>query len=200
MITWTKKTVCVFFCGLLVSVSVFAMNIKGNIFVNGGFSLGTLNPSLGVIDNTLFMGGRIQADYAINQYLSVGLETGFNSAQIGDSDFSIGVVPILARIAWHPFSLEKLDPYLVGKAGYGVGFWTNEGNDYNWSDPCGGFVWGVNLGTRFFFTKNIGCFVEAGYECQCFEWDHPGMEIGKWEDSANGRTYITIGIALKFGN
>jgi hypothetical protein len=201
MVTMMKKTVCVLAYSLLFSAAVFAGDlVEGSFMVNGGFSAGALNPSMDGLDNSLLMGGRFQVDYAVKCFLTIGLETGFSNAQIGNSDFSMGMVPIMARIAWHPFSLKNIDPYLVGKAGYGFGFWTAEGNDYNWNDPHGGFVWGVNLGTRFFFTRNIGMFIEAGYECQSFEWDHPGMEIGKWDDSANGRTFGTIGLTLRFGN
>jgi hypothetical protein len=30
-------------------------------------------------------------------------------------------------------------------------------------------------------------------------WEHPGMELEKWEDSASARTFAIIVIALKFG-
>jgi len=43
----------------------------------------------------------------------------------------------------------------------------------------------------------VGIFLEAGYECQSFNWEHPGMETPKWEDSANGRTYATLGLSVK---
>jgi hypothetical protein len=200
MVTMIKKTVCLLVCSVLFSAAAFAGDlIEGSFTVNGGFSVGTLNPGMNDVDNTLLVGGRIQVDYAAKCFLAIGLETGFSNAQIGNSDFSMGMVPIMARIAWHPFTLKNIDPYLVGKAGYVFGFWTKDGTDYDWKNPHGGFVWGINLGTRFFFTQNIGIFIEAGYECQSFEWDHPGMETGKWDDSANGRTYGTIGFALRFG-
>ncbi len=200
MITWKKKTVCVLFFGLLLSVSAFSMDIEGSFMLNGGFNIGALLPHfVDRIDDTINMGGRLQADYAIKRYLSIGLESGFSTAQVGDTDFSIGTVPILARVAWHPFTLEKFDPYLVGKAGYGIGFWTNEGNDYNWTDICGGFVWGISAGTRFFFTEKVGIFIEAGYECLDLGWDHPGMELEKWEESVSARTFAIIGLAFKLG-
>jgi len=199
IVTWKKKTVCAIFCGLLFSVSAFATDIEGSIMVNGGFGIGALLPNLNNVGNSLLMGGRLQADYAVKRYISIGIESGFSTANVGNTDFSVGVIPIMARVAWHPFALGKLDPYIVGKAGYGIGFWTKEGNDYNWKDLCGGFVWGANLGIRFFFTESIGIFIEAGYECQCFDWDHPGMEVGKWDDAADGRTFAIIGLTLKFG-
>jgi len=198
MLTRKKKTVCALFC-VLLPVSVFAMDITGSFMVNGGFNAGTLFANLNGVGNSLLMGGRLQFDYGISCPFSIGLETGFSTAKVGRTDYSVGVMPIMARIAWHPFTLGKWDPYLVGKAGYGIGFWMNEGNDFNWKDICGGFVWGANLGTRFFFTKSIGIFIEAGYECQCFDWDHPGMMVGKWDDTADGRTFAIVGLSLKFG-
>ena len=143
-----------------------------------------LQPNLTGINDTLFIGGRLHSDYAMSNWLCIGIETGFSTAKVGDTHFSVGVVPILARIAWHPFKFKSVKPYLVGKAGYGIGFWTKEGNGNNWTDPCGGFVWGIDLGVRYFITETIGVFIEAGYECQCFNWEHPGIELGKWEDTA----------------
>jgi hypothetical protein len=133
------------------------------------------------------------------RWLSLGIESGFSTAAIGNTDYSVGVVPILARVSWHPFSFQNFDPYLVGKAGYGVGFWTKEGNDYNWKDLSAGFVWGIDLGIRYYFTQTVGVFIEAGYECQDFDWDHPGMEVGKWEAASYGRSYVTLGFSIKLG-
>ncbi len=193
-----------FFCCLLFSVPAFAAevhqgasDIEGKFLVNGGFSIGQLKPSLDGIKDTTFMGGRLQVDYGANQYLTIGLETGYGSAQIGNTGFSMGAVPILARLAWHPVAFNRIDPYIVGKLGYAIGFWTDEGDDYNWSNPHGGSVWGVDVGARFFITQTVGLFIETGYECLHLEWDHPGMEIGKWDDTANGRTYAIVGLTIK---
>jgi hypothetical protein len=194
-----KKTACVLLCGLLFSVSAFSDNMKGSFILDGGFTLGQLKPNLSGIGNTLLMGGRLHADYFASPWLSIGIESGFSGAPICDTGFAVGVVPILARLAWHPFALQNFDPYLAGKAGYGVGFWTKEGYNYNWTDPCGGFVWGIDIGLRYFFTQIVGVFIEAGYECQCFGWEHPGMESPKWEDAANGRSYATVGLTVKLG-
>ena len=199
MVTKIKRTICVLVCGLLFSVSAFSSDIKGSFVIGTGFSLGLLQPTLDGIGDTLLMGGRLHADYAVSQWLSIGLETGYSTAKICDSDFAVGVVPILSRVAWHPFSLQNFDPYIAGKAGYGVGFWAQEGDDYNWTDPCGGFVWAIDLGVRYFFTKTFGIFLEAGWECQSFGWEHPGMKTPKWEDSANGRTYAILGLSIKLG-
>ncbi len=200
--TWMKKTLCGFFLGLLVSLSAFSMDIEGSLMMNAGANIGALLPHFtgdDKIDNTLYFGGRLQADYLLTQYLSIGLESGFSTAQIGNTDYSIGTIPVLARLAWHPFSFEKFDPYLIGKAGYGFGFWTNEGDNYPWTDISGGFVWGVSLGTRFFFTEKIGIFIEAGYECLDIGWEHPGMKLEKWEESVSARTFGIIGITFKTG-
>ena len=202
MVTRIKKTAGVLFFALMFSASAFAMDIEGNFMVNGGLSIGALLPHFknADFDNTVHPGGRLQLDYGVKRFLTIGLESGFSTAQVGSTDFAIGALPVLARIAWHPFALEKFDPYLVGKAGYGFGFWTQEGDDYNWKDIDGGFVWGASLGTRFFFTQNVGLFIEAGYECFDIGWEHPGMELEKWEEAASARTFAIMGIAFKFGN
>jgi hypothetical protein len=203
MITKIKKTACVLVCGLIFSVSAysndFSNNLRDGFILGTGFTLGQLQPNLSGIGDTLLMGGRLHADYAVLPWLSMGIESGFSAAPIGNTDLSIGVVPILARIAWHPFALQNFDPYIVGKAGYGVGFWMKDGDDYAWKDPCGGFVWAINLGARYFFTQTIGIFIEAGYECQGFDWEHPSMEVPKWEEAANGRSFATLGLTIKFG-
>jgi hypothetical protein len=199
MITNIKRTACVLACGLLLSVSAFSYDLKGSFIFDAGFSLGRLQPELSGIDDTWLMGGRLHADYFLSQKWSIGLESGYSAAPVGDTDFSVGVVPIIARVAWHPFALQRLDPYLVGKAGYGIGFWTKEGDDYDWTDPGAGFVWGIDLGVRFFLTRAIGVFIEAGYECQGFDWEHPGMEVPKWEEAANGRSYAALGLTVKIG-
>ena len=197
MVTKMKRIVCILACIFLFSVSAYSSDMKGSFIFGTGFNLGVFQSTLDGIGDTLLMGGRLHADYAISQWLSIGLETGYSTAKINYSDFAVGIVPILARLAWHPFSLQNLDPYIVGKAGYGVGFWVQEGDGYNWTDPCGGFVWGIDVGLRYFFTQFVGIFLEAGYECQSFGWEHPGMETPKWEDSANGRTYATLGLSIK---
>jgi hypothetical protein len=199
MVTKIKKTACVLVCGLLLTVSAFSDDLKGSFILDAGFTLGRLKPNMPGIDNTLLMGGRLHADYFVLKGLSIGIESGFSNAAIGNTDFSVGVVPIMARIAWHPFSLRNLDPYIVGKAGYGVGFWTEKGDDYDWTDLYGAFVWGIDIGLRYFFTQVIGVFIEAGYECQHFDWEHPGMEVPKWEGAANGRSYVTLGLTIKLG-
>ncbi|MDR2897196.1 MAG: hypothetical protein LBU99_00155, partial [Spirochaetaceae bacterium] len=141
----TKKTVALLLGTLLSLISAFAMDMEGSFMLNGGANIGILQPHFTGstnMDTTVHIGGRLQADYMLSQYLSIGLESGFSTAKTGDTDFSIGTVPILARFAWHPFSLQKWDPYLVGKAGYGFSFWTAEGDDYDWTDIHGGFMWG----------------------------------------------------------
>jgi hypothetical protein len=200
--TWMKKTACAFSIALLLSVSAFAMDIEGSFMLNAGANLGALMPHFTdehEMDDTFHIGGRIQADYMINQHFGIGAESGFSGAELDDSDYTIGTVPILARFAWHPFSLAKLDPYLVAKIGYGFGFWINEGNNSDWTDIGGGFMWGINLGARYFFTENVGIFIEDGYECLDIHWDHPGMELEKWEESTSARTFGTIGITVKTG-
>lgn len=200
MILTTKKCIGLILLAFILPVSAFAMDLEGSLMLNGGANIGTLLPHFtddAKMDNSLHIGGRLQADYMITSYLSIGLESGFSTAKIGDTDYTLGTIPVLARIAWHPFSLKKFDPYLALKAGYGFGFWISEGNEYDWKDIHGGFVWGVNLGTRFFFTENIGVFAEAGYECLDISWNHPGMELEKWEESVSARTFALIGVTFK---
>jgi opacity protein-like surface antigen len=194
-----KKTVCALVCALLYSAAAFAADIQGSFLVNGGFNAGALLPHfVKKVDNSFLIGGRLQADYMLKRFLSLGLEAGYNASQVGTTDFSVGTIPILARVAWHPFAINNIDPYIAGKAGYGFCMWTAEGKDYNWKNTHGGFAWGASLGTRFFFSRYAGMFIEAGYECLDVGWDHPGMTLEKWEDSASARTFAIIGAAFKF--
>jgi maltoporin len=200
--TWMKKAACALSIALLLSTSVFAMELEGTIMLNAGTNFGALIPHFtngADMDNSFHIGGRLQADYMLTQYASIGLESGFSTAEIGDTDYSIGTIPLLIRIAWHPFPFTKFDPYLVAKAGYGFAFFTNEGDDYDWNEECGGFMWGVNIGARYFFTPKVGFFLEAGYECLDVAWDHPNMNLKKWQESASAQSFGVIGLTIKAG-
>jgi hypothetical protein len=106
-----KKTVYVFAYALLFSAAAFATDIQGSFFVNGGFSAGAFQPHfINKMDNTFLMGGRIQADYALKRYLSLGLEAGYNTAQVENTDFSIGAIPILARNRMASFCVKQHRP------------------------------------------------------------------------------------------
>jgi hypothetical protein len=100
------------------------------------------------------LGITLSADYALPIPLTVGLETGFGTAF--DDDFDGIVIPILARVAWHPnFEVPNLDTYITLKLGYSVA--TGDGLD-------GGFSGGGNVGARYFFSPKIAVFGELGYD------------------------------------
>ncbi|GHV88340.1 hypothetical protein AGMMS50267_07030 [Spirochaetia bacterium] len=134
-------------------------------------------------------------------------------------DVGLGVLPVLLRIAYHPdFGIANLDIYAAGKIGYGIGFFLGgdaekfqaEFNDASGADggyaaqAPSGLAWGVNLGAAYYFTKNIGVFLEGGYQYQSLTFtfnEYSGYRNGsKWENTyaAYGTEYGKIGLAFKF--
>jgi hypothetical protein len=197
------KKQCALVSVFLLSVSAFCNDAKGDFTVSGGLSVGALLPHFVDVDfgKTANIGGRIQADYAIKRFMSIGLESGFASAKVGDTDFSVGAVPVFARIVWHPLHFNNVNilPYIVGKAGLSFGMFTQKSDEYNWKNIDGGFAWGMSFGTRFFFNENVGLFIEGGYECLDMAWEHPGMALEKWEETVSARTFGVVGVSVKFG-
>jgi hypothetical protein len=123
------------------------------------------------------------------------------------------------RVSYHPdFGIANLDIYAAGKIGYGIGLFTGadaekfqaDFNDATGADggyaaqTPGGLVWGVNLGAAYYFTRNIGVFLEGGFQYQSLTYtlnEYSGYRSGsKWDNTyaARAMEYGKIGLALKF--
>jgi hypothetical protein len=198
---------------------------SGDILINGGFGIGmygftfkvdVLGQSV-VYENPLLLGGYVSVDYAlpINFPLTVGLEIGFSGASIEGVPHpyidapggGLGFIPILARAAWHPdFGVENLDPFFMFKMGYGFGWLSGDFADRVKPEGPSGFGIGIMIGARYFFTSNIGAFVEAGYErfFASFDYDTGTIPVGgsttthlfgSWDSPV--QRFVTLGITYK---
>ncbi|MCL2231407.1 MAG: hypothetical protein FWC01_09965 [Treponema sp.] len=84
------------------------------------------------------------------------------------------------RVAWHfDFGINNLDTYLGAALGWCLYTYeeTFTGNTASRTTDRSFFYYGGFVGARFFFTNNIGVWLEAGY---------------------SALTYASLGLALKF--
>jgi opacity protein-like surface antigen len=224
-----------FFAGLTAGVSA-------QITISGGAALSRATLNMGddaTQSDTIGYGGNVYLDYLlpISIPLSLGLEVGFDNGTTsavgieGDKyEDKITAIPLLARVAYHFDLMPKLDLYVVGKVGYSFGKW--KGDSYDWlvedvpglnkgyeaTDPSG-FSWGVDLGAAFYFTPNIGLFIEGGFDRYALtskasgeyyddglpSSDDPDSSPGfsgwyseEWEIELPFTRFLTLGISLKF--
>jgi hypothetical protein len=197
---------------------------KGDILINGGFGIGMYGftfkvEGLGqsvVYANPVLLGGYVSVDYALplNFPLTIGLEVGFSGASIKSVSHrylsapggGLGFIPILVRAAWHPdFGVENLDPFLMFKMGYGFGWLNGDFADMLNTEGPSGFGIGIMVGARYFFTGNIGAFVEAGYERFFASFDYDSGTLtwgsanwvlsGEWDSPV--QRFVTFGITYK---
>lgn len=173
-------------------VHSFPSNInKGDFLLSPMFILGGYGISIGGFsgEGGLAFGAIFAADYAlpIPFALTVGGELGIVGSSA--SDFDGLAIPILARASWHPnFEVPNLDPYVTVKMGYSACTIEN----FN-----GGFSFGFNVGTRYFFNPMIGVFGELGYNRYSMgSWDL-GYEFGKWEFYSY--SWLHAGVTFRFG-
>jgi hypothetical protein len=193
---------------LLLFVGLTA-GVSAQITISGGFALSQLDTSsddLQGLDGGVGYGGNVYLDYLlpISVPLSLGVEIGYDSAKMMDKyDDTFSAIPILARVAYHFDIAPKLDLYVVGKIGIAFGSWQGEQKDSveEFADietPLG-LAFGFDLGAAFYFTSNIGAFVEAGFD----RYNLSLKETSK-DDSSQKLTadvpfnrFLTLGISAK---
>jgi hypothetical protein len=79
-----------------------------------------------------------------------------------------------ARFGYHPdFGVKGLDTYVNAELGWfaveAKSSSTGGGASASYSVPAlGGFLYGANVGARYFFIKNVGVFAELGYSALTF--------------------------------
>jgi hypothetical protein len=180
---------------------------KGSLLVSPGFGFGTFYPGVASgtsawLVNSTLLSGTVAVDYAlpINFGLTVGGEIGLSGSKLKgawvDPNMSFLGIPLIARIAWHPnFEIRNLDLYLLMKLGWDIGFWAGDNTPPN--NP-NGFIYGFNVGGRYFFTPSIGAFLEGGYEYHFLRYK---QTIGSWTYTypSFGAKFITFGATFKVG-
>ncbi|MDR0638222.1 MAG: hypothetical protein LBG27_04850 [Spirochaetaceae bacterium] len=144
----------------------YAPGIEGSkFFINGGIGLGILpyKMSLPAISASV--------EYGLpNIPLSVGGcfgVTAYEEEISAYSSYKGTLVGLGAKVSWHFNFLENLDTYASLVLGYL--FYTQEVKttilnvSATAENDLSTFLYGFNLGARYFFTDTIGAYVELGY-------------------------------------
>jgi opacity protein-like surface antigen len=142
---------------------------ESKVFINAGVGMGFSVEDIPI---------SVSADFKlpIKLPITAGATAAFNSWKdiIGAGNSQIGVtytdIAIGARGHYHVNLLKNLDTYAGLTLGwvfqivdveYGS-YWNNHENKPSYSaKPY--FLYGFNIGARYFFTKNIGAYLELGY-------------------------------------
>jgi hypothetical protein len=118
-----------------------------------------------------------RAEYGASEFLGIGLYVGMYKDKITITDVTMPgnvygyehkYLNICLRPAFHvPLGMKKLDPYVGVPFGLNKVKATpfNSEGAYNMvQEPLKtGFCWAIHAGANFYFTDNIGAFVEGGY-------------------------------------
>lgn len=118
----------------------------------------------------------IMVDYGVASVLSLGLYMGFYGEDVTVTDntnpdnvygLENKFKQFALRATYHQPLEGKLDPYAVLTIGFNKcksKALDLPGNNVLLLDPyTGGFAWGIEAGANFYFTDNIGVYLEAGY-------------------------------------
>lgn len=115
-----------------------------------------------------------RAEYGVADFVGIGLWYGMYKETVTITDVTVAdnvygydhkFSQICLRPAFHvPLAMAKLDPYVAVPFGMLKVKATPFGT-YNYvQQPLEkGFAWGIHAGANFYFTPNIGAFVEGGY-------------------------------------
>jgi hypothetical protein len=175
----------------LAGIPVFGLDLteypaainKGSILFNIGAGYGTM---INKGTQTLVPPVIVSADFALpigGLPFSLGLMAGFsgefvkstnvqvtNSAETGSGEFNYYVFGGGGRFSYHfNWGVDKLDTYstitlgfLLNSTNYKVEASGQPGSASD-SDSEFLFLWGFNIGGRYFFTPHFGLFLDMGY-------------------------------------
>jgi hypothetical protein len=201
----TRKIAAAFILAALVAGAASAVDLtsfpspieKGSLLISPNIGLGSFYS--GWTRESLF-GGGVAVDYAlpINFALTAGGELGLYGSKLGGSsyDATIGIIPILGRLAWHPnLEVKGLDTYAMFKLGIGMGFWGGSDKPDGITNPFG-FSYSLDIGGRYFFTDTIGAFLEFGYEYYFLDYKYKIGSV-EWSQSARGNKFLALGVTFK---
>jgi outer membrane protein W len=150
----------------------------GNKLLNVGVGLGSTLSGSG-INSTLPPIG-LSFEYGFTEKISGGAYVGYSSASqdLGAGFKANYTYTILgARGSYHFATSDKLDPYFGLTLGYNVATATIEPTSpFLTVASASAVLYSLHLGSRYYFTDNIGAFAELGY----------------------GIAYLQLGVAVKF--
>jgi hypothetical protein len=117
----------------------------------------------------------IRAEFGVNEFLGIGVAFGMYKDQVTITDVTVPeniygykhkYTTFSVRPAFHiPLGMPKLDPYAAVSLGGNIVKATPTGTGYNYvQQPMkSGLAWAIHGGANYYFSSNIGAFVEAGY-------------------------------------
>lgn len=166
----------------LATVGTFSATAQsydaGNKLLNVGVGLGSTLSGSG-INSTLPPIG-LSFEYGFTEKISAGAYVGYSSAS---QDLGFGFKAnytytiVGARGSYHFATSDKLDPYFGATLGYNVATATIEpASSLLTVASASAVLYSLHLGSRYYFTDNIGAFAELGY----------------------GIAYLQLGVAVKF--
>ncbi|MDL2229311.1 porin family protein [Treponema sp. OttesenSCG-928-L16] len=173
-----KKLICVLVLVLMAgAVSVFAIDLTsypvgteaGDFMINIGAGFGSVRDG-----NMMVPPLSASVDYNLpiaGLPFYVGGIFGFAMADrsAGGYDFTYTTFAFGGRFGYHfNWGVENLDTYAGVVLGYEMYRTKVEWSGNDESDSDGYFLWGVDIGVRYFFTPVIGVFAEVGYSALSF--------------------------------
>jgi hypothetical protein len=179
--------------------TILAAGASAQVTIGGGFALSSMSAEFGSVslDGEIGFGGNVYADYLlpIGVPLSLGFETGYNTASIGEILILGGkitgyAIPLLLRVAYHFDFMENLDFYVLGKIGYVLG-----GGKLDSESESGfnGIGFGFNAGAAYYFTSRFGAFAEAG-----FDRYNGKKKFDKYSITIPFTRFVAVGVSTKF--
>jgi hypothetical protein len=135
----------------------YAPGIAGSkLLVNAGIGFGLLPYAVKIPALSA------SVEYALPKIpLSIGGYAGFTT--YGEGWYSGSMTGIGAKASWHFNFVKNIDPYVSLTLGYLIWNETWDPPGYKVKTDYSTFLYGVNIGGRYFFTKNIGIYAELGY-------------------------------------
>ncbi|MDR1363056.1 MAG: porin family protein [Spirochaetaceae bacterium] len=133
---------------------------QNKILINAGIGAGILpyTVSLPAIS--------VSAEYVLQKLpLSIGGYFGITADEekIGNYTYGDTMIGIGVRGSWHFNFMKALDAYASLSLGWLVWTFKTETPAVTAEADYSTVLFGFNLGARYFFTKNIGAYVEVGY-------------------------------------
>jgi hypothetical protein len=144
----------------------YAEGIDQRVFINAGIGLG---PTGGYDMGIPPLSASVDFKLPINLPITVGgiftfAQWKYSYSFLGNGyDFVWNNIGIGARGMYHFNFLRKLDTYAGLTLGYVIQ--TFDGSGYTGSayEGLSFFLFGANVGARYFFTEHIGAYLEVGY-------------------------------------
>jgi hypothetical protein len=148
---------------------------ESKVFVNAGIGF-TVGRNGGIPPISVSADFKLPISMPITLGVMGRLSTS-DTYKFGNLEYTYVDIGIGARGLYHFNFVQNLDTYAGVTLGYNIQTVSYKGD---WPDAIKDnykgvsyFLWGVKLGGRYFFTKNIGAFIELDY----MGWITPGIGL-----------------------